>query len=221
LCPPGPIGATGTPLSSAGVRRVNVIGTSGSGKTTVAAALARRMGVEHVELDALSWGPNWEMVPPEVLRERVRAAAAVDAWVIDGNYSATRDLVWARADTVVWLDMPRRVVMWRVISRTARRLVRREVLWSGNQESLRTAFSRDSIILWAWTTYGRRRRDYPGLFLAHPHLDVVRLRSAAESRRFLAATPPAEPAPTVPRTPAGQEDTPPGAGTRRSGPARQ
>jgi adenylate kinase family enzyme len=199
------------------MRRVNVIGTSGSGKTTVAAALARRLGVEHVEVDALAWGPSWESTPPEVLRERVGAAAARETWVIDGNYSATRDLVWARADTIVWLDLPRRVVMWRVISRTARRLVSREVLWSGNRESLRTALSRDSIILWAWTTYGRRRYDYPGLFLAHPHLDVVRLRSAADTRRFLRSIRP-EPEPRAPRTPPALADTPPGAGTTRSGP---
>ena len=165
---------------------MNVIGTSGSGKTTVAAALADRLGIRHVELDSLAWDPHWQSVPTPVLRTRVAGASAEDAWVIDGNYSAVRDIVWRRADTVVWLDLPRRVVMCRVISRTIRRMVSREVLWNGNRESLRTTLSRDSIVLWAWTTFERRRRDYPRLFAAHPHLSVVQLRSSEEVRAFLA-----------------------------------
>jgi len=172
------------------VRRINVVGTSGSGKTTTGSELARRLGVPHVELDALSWEPNWVAVSSDVLRERIADAVSGEAWVVDGNYSAARDLVWARADTVVWLDLPFRVVMWRVVSRTVRRLASHEVLWNGNRESLRMALSRDSIILWALTTYRRRRRDYPSALAAHPHLRVVRLRTADEVRRFLAAIPP-------------------------------
>jgi adenylate kinase family enzyme len=117
----------------------------------------------------------------------VSEAVARDAWVIDGNYSAVRDLSWPRADTIVWLDLPRRVVMWRVFSRTVRRILTRTVLWSGNRESVRTAFSRDSIVLWAWSTYDRRLRDYPDQLAAHPHVAVVRLRTSREVRQFLAA----------------------------------
>ena len=181
---------------------MNVIGTSGSGKTTTGADLARRLGVPYVELDALYWGPNWQPVPAPDFRERVAAAVAEDAWVIDGKYGASsaRDLVWPRADTVVWLDLPRVVVMWRVVARTVRRMVRREVLWSGNRESLRMALGRDSIIVWAWTTFDRRRRDYPRVLAVNPHLAVVRLRSSGEVRRFLdSVSSPAE-APTAPRT---------------------
>jgi adenylate kinase family enzyme len=180
------------------VRRVIVVGTSGSGKTTVAAMLADGLGVPHVELDALSWGPDWESVPAPVLRERVAAAIDGEAWVIDGNYTAVQDLFWPRADTVVWLDLPRRVVMWQVISRTIRRIATREVLWSGNRESIRTALSRNSIILWAWTTYGRRVRYYPQQLAAHPHVAVVRLRSTGEVKRFLASVSSREAAPTAP-----------------------
>lgn len=169
------------------MQRVIVVGTTGSGKTTVASALAGRLEVDHVELDALSWEANWVSAPLPVFRERVSAAIAGERWVVDGNYSATRDLVWARADTVVWLDPPRRVIMWRVTARTIRRMVRREVLWNGNRESLRTALSRDSIILWAWTTYGRRRHDYPGYFAAHPHVAIIRLRTSSDVRQFLAS----------------------------------
>jgi adenylate kinase family enzyme len=184
------------------MRRVNVIGTSGSGKTTTGAELARRLGVPHIEVDALSWEPNWVMAPTEVLRERVAAAIAADAWVVDGNYTASRDLVWARADTIVWLDLPLPIIMWRVTTRTIRRLATGEVLWNGNRESLRTALSRDSIILWALQTYGRRRHDYPSQLAAQKNAQVVRLRSPGEVRRFLEAIPPPAPAPTptAPRT---------------------
>jgi len=182
------------------MRRVNVVGTSGSGKTTFGAEIARRLGVPHIELDALSWEANWVTVPPDVLRERVAAAVSADEWVVDGNYGATRDLVWARADTVVWLDFPFVLVMWRVIARTLRRSLSGEVLWSGNRESLRLAFSRDSIILWALTTYWRRRRDYPRLFHQYPGVRFVRLRSPAQGRRFLEAiaSPASAPAPPSP-----------------------
>jgi adenylate kinase family enzyme len=205
------------------VQRINVVGTSGSGKTTFGRALAGRLGIPYIELDALSWEADWVAVPTPVLRERVSAAVAGERWVIDGNYSATRDLVWARADTVIWLDLPLRVVMWRVVARTIRRVARGEVLWSGNRERVRTTFSRDSIILWALTTYHRRRRDYPRLLAQRPELDAVRLRSADHARRFLAATAPEEARPSGPRSRPGRRPAGscPGAETRPATPDRQ
>ncbi|HEY6053697.1 MAG TPA: AAA family ATPase, partial [Gaiellaceae bacterium] len=91
------------------MRRVSVAGISGSGKSTVARALAERLGVPYVELDALNHGPSWTEATPEELRARVEAAfaAAPDGWVADGNYeSKLGDLVVSRADTFVWLDPP-------------------------------------------------------------------------------------------------------------------
>jgi adenylate kinase family enzyme len=171
------------------VRRINVVGSSGSGKTTTGAELARRLGVPLVELDSLSWEPNWVAAPIDVLRERVAAAVSGETWVVDGNYGVARDLVWARADTVVWLDLSLWIVMWRVCSRTVRRLVRREVLWNGNRESMRTTLSRDSIILYALTEFRRRRRELSSALAAQPHLGVVRLTTAGDVERFLAAIP--------------------------------
>jgi len=164
--------------------------------------------VPHVELDALSWEANWVSVAPAVLRERVARAVAADEWVVDGNYSATRDLVWGRADTVVWLDFPFALVMWRVIVRTLRRSLRGDVLWSGNRESLLLALSRDSIILWSLTTYRRRRRDYPRLFHQYPGVRFVRLRSPTQARSFLEAI--ASPAPDPVSGPRSRPGRPPG-----------
>ena len=169
------------------MQRVNVVGTSSSGKTTLARRLAERLGVPYVELDALHWEPNWTEAPNDVMRERVRAAISPDSWVIDGNYSAVRDLVWARADTVVWLDFSLRTILARYASRTARRIRTREELWSGNRERVRALLGRDSLLWWILSTYGRRRREYPLLLAAHPHITAIRLRTPREATEWLAS----------------------------------
>jgi adenylate kinase family enzyme len=168
-------------------RRFNVVGTSAAGKTTLAAALAALRQVPHVELDALHWEPNWTEAPNEVLRQRVRAAIAGDGWVVDGNYAAVRDLVWARVEAVIWLDLPLRTILWRYLRRTLHRVAGREELWGGNRERLSThLFSRDSLLWWILTTYRPRRREYPPLLAARPDLLVVRLRSGRAAARWLA-----------------------------------
>lgn len=168
--------------------RVSVVGTCGSGKTTLARALADRLSAPFVELDALSWGPRWTPVPDPAFREAVARAADGARWVIDGNYSKCRDLIWSRADTVVWLDYRFPRVFARLLRRTLVRSLRGDVLWNGNRERLLTSFlSRDSILLWAIRTYARRRREIPRL-LARPefrHLTTIRLRSPREASVWL------------------------------------
>jgi len=167
-------------------RRINVVGTSSVGKSTLAASMAQLLQVPHVELDALHWEPNWTEAPDEVLRERVRSAIAGAGWVVDGNYAKARDLVWARAEAVVWLDLPLRTILRRYLRRTVKRVARREELWSGNRERLSTQlFSRESLLWWILSTYRRRRREYPPLLAARPELLVVRLRSARAAERWL------------------------------------
>lgn len=179
------------------MRRIVVVGTTGSGKTTLARAIAGRLGVPHVELDALHWEANWTEAPTDVLRDRLTRAVGGAAWVVDGNYRKVRDLFWSRADTVVWLDYSLPVILWQLACRTLKRAVTREELWSGNRERLTTAlFRRDSIILWALKTYRKYREEYPILFgrPEHAHLTVVRLRSPHATRAWLAglcAHPPA------------------------------
>jgi adenylate kinase family enzyme len=173
-------------------QRIAVVGTSGSGKTTLAHQLAQRLGIPHVELDALHWGPNWTPAPRHLFRECTAQALTREAWTTDGNYSAVRDIVWSRADTVVWLDYSLPVILWRVARRTIRRFVTREELWNKNRERFRDAFlSHDSIILWAARTYHRRRREYPVLFSEpeYAHLSIVQLRSPRAARLWLANLP--------------------------------
>ncbi len=169
------------------MQRVSVIGTTGTGKSTFAKELARRLECPHIELDALHWEPGWVEVPEEMMRGRVEAACSGETWVVDGNYGCVRDLVWARADTVVWLDFGLPVVLWRSVRRTVRRVFRGEPCCNGNRETLRKALSSDSIVLWALTTHGARRRKYPVLLrdFGEKGGRVVRLRTPKETSRWL------------------------------------
>src|SRR5689334_16539232 len=176
-------------------RRINVVGTSGAGKTSLARHLAQHLGIPHVELDALHWEPNWTEATTEVFRERVQQALSGDAWTVDGNYNKARDLIFSRVDTLIWLDYSLPVVMSRVTRRTFRRVVWREELWSGNRESLRkTLFTRDSILWWAFSTHKRRRKQYAEM-LSRPeydHLTILHFRSPAEAQRWLKSLPPVD-----------------------------
>jgi adenylate kinase family enzyme len=167
------------------VRKIAVVtSASGSGGTTVGRALAARLGVPFHELDALAWKPGWVLSTAEELREAVEPIVAMDAWVIDGSYqSLIGQLVLGNADVVVWLDLPLRIWLPRLVGRTFRRARSGEVLWDGNRESLRKAFlSRDSLILFTLRHFRARRRTYPVRFAGY---DVVRLRSQGEIDRFV------------------------------------
>jgi hypothetical protein len=110
--------------------------------------------------------------------------------VIDGNYSDVRDIVWARGTTIIWLNYPFRVVLWRALCRTVKRAVSQEELFSGNRESFRMSFlSRESIILWVMRSYRRRRRNYRKIFDNgdYPHLQVIELRDIAQAEALIAS----------------------------------
>ena len=166
------------------------MGTSGSGKSTLARSLARVLGADFLELDSVNHQADWEPLPTPEFRRRVASVAAGECWVIDGNYSKVRDLVWARADTVVWLDLPRRTVMHRIVWRSFRRVAGRVELWNGNRErwrNLLTLDKQESVVSWAWQTHAANRAKF-GAAMADPangHLRFVRLTSPAAVRRFL------------------------------------
>jgi adenylate kinase family enzyme len=167
-------------------QRIAVVSTaSGCGKTTVSRALAAKLSAPCVELDALVHGPGWTETPDDVLRAKVAPIVAQDRWVVDGNYrKKLGDLVLARADLVVWLDLE--IVVWfpRLVRRTVMRAVRREELWNGNRESFRDAvWGRDSLFVYALRTYRARRVEWLSILAPYPH---VRLHSPHEVDGFLA-----------------------------------
>jgi adenylate kinase family enzyme len=164
--------------------RVSVVGTSGSGKSTVGRAAATRLGVPFVELDAIFHQRGWVELPEPEFQRRVAELADGDGWVIDGNYSAVRPILRERATLIVWLDLPRWVTMAQVTWRSTTRAALHRELWNGNRESWRNVLSRDptkSMIRWTWTTYTRRRREYA------EQMDErwVRLQSRRQVRRWL------------------------------------
>ena len=165
-------------------RRVVVAGASGAGKTTLAARLAVDLEVPHVELDALHHGPGW--VPRPSFAADVDTFTAEPGWVTEWGYGPTRNVLAARADLLVWLDLPRAVVMRQVVRRTLRRRLRREVLWNGNVEPpLRTFFTdEEHIVRWAWTSHARLGERVAALATTVPTLPVVRLRSHAEAEAW-------------------------------------
>lgn len=169
-----------------------MVGNSGSGKSWLARRLAERLGVPYLELDSIHHQADWVPLPADQLRAAVGRFTSGPGWVVDGNYTAVReDVVWPRADTVVWLDLPRRAVMRQVTRRTLARVVTRRELWNGNRESWRNLVRLDpdeSILLWAWT----RHRQYQQRYRTAErdphwsHLRFVRLGSRREVTNFLA-----------------------------------
>jgi adenylate kinase family enzyme len=165
------------------VFRFIVIGVSGSGKTTLARQIARKLDLPHIELDALYWEANWLGASRPVFRGRILAATAGNAWVVDGNYSQSRDIVWSRATHLVWLDYSLSLVMWRVLWRTFGRLFSQEDMWSGNRKSL----GRESIVWYAFTSYRRHCKRYPPLLSSEEfqHLTLHRFKRPQEASAWL------------------------------------
>lgn len=177
-----------------GCQRILILGRTGSGKTTLARDLADSIGVPHVELDALYFGPNFSTVPLSVLRERTSAAIAGDRWVTDGNKSAVRDLVWPRADTVIWLDYPWAVSFWRLGKRALWRtsVLTAQAAERGGKAGLPRQFlSAAKGVLTALRSHMGQRREYRRMFTEQEnlHLVVLRLPSPRATRRWLARVP--------------------------------
>lgn len=169
------------------MKRVVVVGTSGSGKTIFAASLARLLNTPHIELDDLYWSPHWIETPADEFLAKVDVATQNIAWVADGNYSKARALLWPRADTLIWLDYHFPLVICRLLWRTLRGLVFGNVRCNGNRESWWNVFSRRSIIVWAFQSHWRNQRTFAQALTdpAYAHLERLRFRSPKEAAAWL------------------------------------
>ncbi|MGW5574780.1 AAA family ATPase [Nocardia thailandica] len=166
------------------MRRVLVSGISGAGKTTLARRLSAQLGLPHHELDALHHGPGWTKRPE--FESEVAEFVAGERWVTEDQYAGLLgDLLWTRADTVVWLDLPRRTVMQRVIRRSFARAATGRGLWNGNRESFRDWPDPEHPIRWAWSRHADRRARTADRVARFPAVEVVRLTDAAAVRRWL------------------------------------
>lgn len=175
------------------MRRISVVGIPGSGKSTIAQELGALLEVPVLELDSIFHQANWTQLPDDEFVRQTAELVRTDGWVIDGNYSAVReDVIWPGADTVVWLDLPRRVVMTRLVRRTVRRTLTRQELWNGNRERSTNLTSWDphrSILRWAWTRFQPYRDRYETAIddPTWDHLRFVRLRTSDDVARFMSA----------------------------------
>lgn len=160
------------------VQRAIVVGIAGSGKTTFAQHLAVAFGLCHAELDALYWDAQWMPAPTEVFRERVRfRLQSASRWVIDGNYSRTRDLTWPLANTILWLDYSLPRILWQLWWRTWQRIGMRQVLWNGNRETFHSQFlDRNSLFRYVIHNYRRKQVIYHSLFADPTYAHAQRLR---------------------------------------------
>lgn len=177
-------------VSLAGCNRILIIGRTGSGKTTLARELSATLGVPHVELDSLYFGPNFSTVPLPVLRERTTTAISREQWVTDGNKSAVRDLVWPRADTIIWLDYPLVVSLWRLGKRALWRtsVLKEQTKKTGKKSNLPQQFIAGAKgVLMALRSHRDQRREFPILFAKpeNKHLAIVRLNSPEATQRWL------------------------------------
>jgi adenylate kinase family enzyme len=174
-------------------KRLVVVGVTGSGKSTLAERIARRFDMQFVELDALHWEPHWQEAPPEVFRARVeQALQQSERWIVAGNYRIVRDLVWPRAQAVIWLDYPIGTVFWQLTRRSLKRWWTRELLWGTNYEPFwihLKLWSTDSLYHWLFRTYWRRKRETPSLLSQpeHRHLKLIRFQHPEETEKWFSS----------------------------------
>jgi adenylate kinase family enzyme len=169
------------------MKRIVIIGTSASGKTTLAAALAAVLQIPHIELDALHWQPGWVANPKEEFIRQAELATRAPAWVVDGNYSKGHHVIWPRADTLIWLDYAFPLIWGRLFSRTLWRLLSQEECCNGNRETWRQTLSRDSLFVWVFQSHWRHRRRYEQALVdpALAHMCKLRFRSPQATAEWL------------------------------------
>ncbi len=170
--------------------RFNVVGCSGSGKSSLGRQISAALGLPYIEMDAVFWLPDWTEPHDDDFLPALTESLAGNAWVLDGNYHRTVPIKWQKVEVVVWLDLPYWQIFWQVLSRTLRRSITREELWAGNRESLAKAFfSRDSILVWSLTNMKKIRVRYSEVMQDESYSGIrfVRLRSRREVSEFVAS----------------------------------
>ena len=171
------------------MKRINVVGTSGSGKTTFSKELAQKLNIEYIEMDRLYWKNDWRGSSDAELLHSIHFALKGEAWVLDGNYNRTQAVKWEHLDTLIWLDFPFYLVFYRVLKRAIKRAITKEKLWNtNNYENFKLLFSKDSIVLWMITSYPTMKKRYSEVFEnpnVMPQVKMIRLKSPKQASVFL------------------------------------
>jgi adenylate kinase family enzyme len=181
------------------LRRINVIGTSGCGKSTFSQKLASILNVPYLEIDKIFWGPAWSEPSDEIFFKKLETELGRECWILDGNYTRTVPVKWKNVQTVIWLDYSFMRVMGRAIKRALWRVVTGVEIWegTGNRETLKMLFGRDSIVLWSLKTFHANRKKYNEVIndKNYAHIKFVRLSGPRQAQHFLELTQKQIPAP--------------------------
>lgn len=163
------------------MKKVIVIGSGGAGKSTFSRRLGEKLGLPVIHLDQLYWRPNWVEPPKEEWAETVRGILRNESWIIDGNYGGTRDMRLQACDTVIFLDLPRYVCLYRVLKRAIQyRGKTRPDMAAGCNERIDLEFS-----WWVWNYPNSTGRKLLAELFEYTEKNIVVLRSTREIETFL------------------------------------
>jgi len=169
--------------------KINVVGTSASGKSTFGRQLANRLDVPFIEMDQVFWGADWREPPDAEFFPRLETALNEESWVLDGNYTRTTPIKWKHIDLVIWLDYSFSRTLFQSITRAINRSYTKTELWpnTGNCESFRKLFSRDSIVLWMIEGYSKNRTKYLKAMTNpdYSHIEFLQLKCPMQAKEYI------------------------------------
>ena len=170
---------------------INIIGTTGSGKSTFARKLAQKQQLQYIELDNLLWLDDWQESADDALFCKLKSnmEAAPTGWVIDNLYTRSIEMIWTQVDTVIWLDYSFSLNLYRLTKRTLSRVLSQQPLWenSNNRENWKMMLSRKSIFLWMFQKYPQNKQRYVAMMQdsKYQHIQFIRLTSPKQTEAFL------------------------------------
>lgn len=170
------------------MKRIIIPGAVGAGKTTLAKQLSKKLGIPHVEVDHIFWLPNWKQRPVEERIKIAKEKLSGDKWIVCGNHSWLKEIMWDRADTVIWLDYSFWRCLFRVLKRAACLIYTKKEICGGNKESFsRLFFSKGSILVHLFTKYGKFKKRYSAMMTSSDfkHINFIRLKSPRETEKWL------------------------------------
>lgn len=172
------------------MKKINIVGTSGSGKSTFGREMATKLSYPYIEMDAIFWLPNWQQASDDAFFSELIAQLEQKEWILDGNYSRTAHIKWANADTVIWIDYSFIRTIYQATKRALIRCITKKELWqnTGNVESFKqTFFSRKSILLWTLQNFKSNRTRYTKVFNDPQfcHIKFIRLTNPKMARSFI------------------------------------